>query len=335
MTDDMGAFPAWATKVIIGSAVILAAAALTVATAGTGTALACFAVGALKGAVSGALIGAASGAATGAVSHRIKTGSWNGAGQAAIEGAADGYMSGAVTGFVTGGLNSNACFIAGTAVLTSVGYVAIEEIKSGDFVFAENPETGDVSLKKVVQTYVNESYELLHITVGNEVITSTNTHPFYVRDRGWISACDLKAGDILVSVNGEYLIVQKVQHEYFENPIFVYNFEVEDYHTYFVGCNSVLVHNSCNHNSKWASERRRYWKSQAKTVKPDVNYGSYVATDKNINRMSLGKAPKGWDGKSVELHHWKGIKNDFYDYSPVSRTLHQSIHSLRRSRWKL
>ena len=34
----------------------------------------------------------------------------------------------------------------------------------------------------------------------------------------------------------------------------------------------------------------------------------------------------GLDGYSVELHHWSGIKNDFYDYSPVTRTTHRLIH---------
>ena len=32
------------------------------------------------------------------------------------------------------------------------------------------------------------------------------------------------------------------------------------------------------------------------------------------------------DNTSVQLHHWAGIANDFYDYSPVSKTLHRIIH---------
>lgn len=44
--------------------------------------------------------------------------------------------------------------------------------------------------------------------------------------------------------------------------------------------------------------------------------------------MLQGKAPIGWDGYSVQLHHWQGIANNFKDYSPVSRTLHILIHKL-------
>lgn len=62
---------------------------------------------------------------------------------------------------------------------------------------------------------------------------------------GWTYAIKLSAGDILLLSNGEYVVVEKVQHEILESPVKVYNFEVEDFHTYFVGESSVLVHNKC------------------------------------------------------------------------------------------
>ena len=40
-------------------------------------------------------------------------------------------------------------------------------------------------------------------------------------------------------------MVEAVEHELLESPITVYNFEVEDFHTYHVGSASVLVHNQC------------------------------------------------------------------------------------------
>ena len=140
---------------------------------------------------------------------------------------------------------SSACFVAGTAVLTSIGSKAIEKIEAGDRVWATDPETGETELKEVVQTFVNEANELVHITVNNEKIVCTNEHPFYSPVKGWVEACDLRAGDILVSVNGEYVVVEKVEHEILEAPIKVYNFEVEDFHTYYVGNRGLLVHNTC------------------------------------------------------------------------------------------
>ena len=245
MSDPSGNWPKWATKLVVAVAIVAVVAVVAVATAGTGTALACIAAGAAKGAAVGFAVGAATGAASGAISHRISTGSWDGAGEAALNGMADGALSGAITGAITGGMNSNVCFVAGTTVLSSTGFVAIETIRAGDKVWAENLETGEKELKEVVQTFANETTELIYVQVGSEEIVTTPEHPFYSPVKGWTAACELRAGDILVSANGNYVIVEKIQHEILETPITVYNFEVADFHTYYVGSDSILVHNVC------------------------------------------------------------------------------------------
>ena len=133
--DEDGTIPKWAVRVIIGTAVIAGAAALTIATAGSGTALACFAAGAFKGAATGAIYGAASGAVSGAVKHRMRTGGWKGARKAAVRSASKGYMHGAITGFVTGGVGNRirgVCFVEGTTVLVASGEIAIETIQPGE-----------------------------------------------------------------------------------------------------------------------------------------------------------------------------------------------------------
>lgn len=76
----------------------------------------------------------------------------------------------------------------------------------------------------------------------------------------WKDACKLQAGDILVLVNGEYAVVEKIQHEILESPVKVYNFQVEDDHTYYVSDAGVLVHNACgnkpeNKAPKYAGRR--------------------------------------------------------------------------------
>ena len=150
---------------------------------------------------------------------------------------------------------SSACFVAGTLVQGEDGAVPIEDIKVGDFVWAWDEETGNIALKRVVETYGNLSDELIHIFVNGEEIVTTPTHPFYSPVKGWTAACKLRAGDILVTVNGEYVVVEKIQHEILEAPIAVYNFQVEGYHTYYVSSIGVLVHNTChNPNGKKGSD---------------------------------------------------------------------------------
>ena len=315
MSDDSGYWPSWATKLVIGTAIIATAAILTVATAGTGTALACFAVGALKGAVAGAAIGAASGAVSGAVNHRISTGSWENAGQAALEGAADGYMMGAATGFISGGLTSNVCFVAGTSVLTSSGYVTIEDITVGELVWAANPDTGEIDLKPVVQTFVNETDELVHIHVNGEEIVCTPEHPFYSPVKGWTAAIQLQAGDILVTVNGEYVVVEKIQHEILESPVKVYNFEVEGLHTYHVGDKSILVHNLCHGNS----------------LNSPKATDLYVLRDKTTNAVKkIGETTRGLRRYSQKFYADNNVYMQIFD-TGTKKAMHYQQHRLLKN----
>ena len=137
------------------------------------------------------------------------------------------------------------CFVAGTIILAANEVKNIETIQVGDYVWAWDEKTGEVALKKVVETYVNETDELVHIFVNGEEIISTPSHPFYSPIKGWTDAVHLRAGDILVLVNGEYVVVEKVQHEILEAPVTIYNFQVEDFHTYYVTNSGILVHNMC------------------------------------------------------------------------------------------
>ena len=113
-------------------------------------------------------------------------------------------------------LSTAYCFVAGTLVTTEDGFKPIEEIEVGDKVLSENELTGEVAVKTVTETYVNETEELVHIGVNGETISSTPSHPFYVDKLGWTLARSLRAGDVLLLSNGELVTVEWVQHEILE-----------------------------------------------------------------------------------------------------------------------
>ena len=156
----------------------------------------------------------------------------------------------------TGGMNSGfnkaansagvkpSCFVAGTLVMVVAGMVAIEKIKSGDKVISTDPETMETSPKTVLETYIREVTTLVHLTVNGEEIVTTVDHPFYVKNQGFIKAGELIVGDELLDVNGNVLLVEKFNVELTDEPVTVYNFQVEGFHTYHVGCFYVLVHNA-------------------------------------------------------------------------------------------
>jgi hypothetical protein len=129
-------------------------------------------------------------------------------------------------------------------------FVPIETIKAGDLVWAENPDARARELKHVVQTFINQTNEFVHISVDGQNITTTPEHPFWVSQKRWTKAAELKAGDKLVLQNGQIVTVEWVQHELLENSVTVYNFEVEDFHTYYVTDSAILVHNACNMPTK-------------------------------------------------------------------------------------
>lgn len=209
----------------------------------------------------------------GAVSNRIQSGSWKGTGEAVLNGAASGYMGGAITGFVVGGLTSNVCFVAGTVVSTECGKKVIENIKKGELVWAQDENTGEKMLKKVLRTFINETNELVYVEVNGEIITSTPGHPYFVAEKGWVCAGALEIGDKVFLKNGCIEKIQSVKSKKTEDPVKMYNFEVDDFHIYFVGESEIYVHNLCRQTAV-----RRAWKHErelvAKTGKGSRNWNS-------------------------------------------------------------
>ena len=157
------------------------------------------------------------------------------------------FMAGlkaAISGAIIGGI------IAGTLILTSLGNKKIEDIKVGDEVWAFNEETGDKTLKKVTQLFRNKTKKWMHLLFkleggGTEKLFCTEEHPFYVNNLGWVKSCDLVENDsVLIYNNCIASLIRKEIEELDEEEI-TYNFEVEGYHTYYVGEHSILVHNKC------------------------------------------------------------------------------------------
>ena len=55
-------------------------------------------------------------------------------------------------------------------LLQRQGMLQLKKIRAGDLVWAWDEKTGDVALKPVVETYINETTELTHIFVDDKEI---------------------------------------------------------------------------------------------------------------------------------------------------------------------
>ena len=142
------------------------------------------------------------------------------------------------------------CFVAGTPILMANGTSkSIEEIESGDIVFAVDHEhqNSDPKPCRVAQVFHNTPQPTWKLTLADgQIIQCTKEHPFYVIGRSWISAEDLFIGDHLLRPDGSTIPLSAKEYVDAKQPVF--NIEVENAHTYFVGKSietAVLVHNVC------------------------------------------------------------------------------------------
>jgi RHS repeat-associated protein len=158
------------------------------------------------------------------------------------------------------------CFPAGTLVHTNTGLRPIEEVATGDSVWAFDLVTGKWRVCKVLETFCRHYQgRKVAVTASGETVEATYRHPFWVL-RGealetrprlehlqeppagcttpgrWVDAGDLRVGDELLLRSGQVSVVERLTVAAFEGP--VYNFDVEDIHCFAVGREGALVHNS-------------------------------------------------------------------------------------------
>ncbi len=72
-----------------------------------------------------------------------------------------------------------------------------------------------------------------------QTLRTTEEHPFWVPDQGWVAAQHVKPGGTLMASGDTEAQILSVR--FTSERSTVYNFEVEGLHNYFVGSNGVLV----------------------------------------------------------------------------------------------
>jgi RHS repeat-associated protein len=167
------------------------------------------------------------------------------------------------------------CFIAGTEIITRDGTKNIEDIQVGDWVLSDDPNTvGEIEYKQVLQTFAKNATAMIDIFIDGEKITTTEGHPFWVNDVGWVKAKDLTAGMHLQTKTESWLDIDRVDKHIELTK--VYNFEVEGFHTYFVSDLGFLVHNNCELDSTYGQSRSPYMDPDIPTVLPGVKDFEHV-----------------------------------------------------------
>jgi Pretoxin HINT domain len=140
-----------------------------------------------------------------------------------------------------------ACSFAGpTLVLMADGTTKpIGEVRVGDEVLAQDPETGEKSARMVTHLWVHDD-EYVRLEIGGGTVLTTANHPFWNdTDKRWERADELNVGDMVLTADGRRVRVGHLQSAAGHGA--AYNLTVEGLHTYhvLVRHDAVLVHNVC------------------------------------------------------------------------------------------
>jgi hypothetical protein len=138
--------------------------------------------------------------------------------------------------------SGEASFVAGTPVATEDGKKLIEKIKSGDRIWATDPQSRKSANHKVANLSAQDASGLVDVlTASREKIETTPASLFWVNTKGWIAAKALFPGDQLLQRDGTFTQVFNIIPKYTVKAT-VYSVALDSVYTYYVGKKGILVH---------------------------------------------------------------------------------------------
>ena len=139
----------------------------------------------------------------------------------------------------------HSCFGAGTLVRTIDGLRPIESLRTGEDVLTQNPKTGALKYQPLVEVYHNPPNATLRIELeGDESLVATGIHRLWKAGKGWTMARELRPGDRLRTLGG-MVAVKSVDADRVQP---VYNLQVADGESFFVGRSGALAHDNSRIN---------------------------------------------------------------------------------------
>jgi len=137
---------------------------------------------------------------------------------------------------------------------------------------------GEVRLRRVLRRFERFA-GVVNLHAGGRVIGTTHEHPFFAEGKGWTAAHELQIGDRIRLRGPGWVTVDGVADS--GQTTVVYNIEVEDDHTYFVGGAGWEF-------SLWAHNSDGYIRLESGRLKPGAGMKFHDAPSKaNLANKSL------------------------------------------------
>lgn len=203
------------------------------------------------------------------------------------------------------GCGDGLSFKSNTPVATNHGEQAIGTLQVGEQVWSYNPQTKQMELEPIQKIWLNHDNDLVDVTLvaptqnahgkatctkdthgktakkgapnkatctkdeqeqtteKKEVIHTNEKHPFLTKEKGFIPVSQLKPGMHVLEADGRYGVVAKLV--VVPGAMWMYNLTVAQDHTYAVGLDQWIVHNtgldgceSSNPGNKTGANREAY-----------------------------------------------------------------------------
>lgn len=128
----------------------------------------------------------------------------------------------------------------GTWVWTREGKKPIETVRPGDYVLAQNPDTGELTHKVVLALATPQQMPVSRVAIDASELHCAASHVIWAVGAGWQRVSKLAAGQSLHGALDSF-VVASVKETF---SIDSYDLIVDDFHTFFVGEQGLLVHDA-------------------------------------------------------------------------------------------
>lgn len=198
------------------------------------------------------------------------------------------------------------------------GWKKAGAIAGGAVLGVVNPFKKAVKPSRIKKIFVREKDSIIRLSINGEVIETTDEHPFFVKDTGWIPAGELRAGDPVKLRSDDYVPVESCDVITLDEPVRVYNFDVADNHTYYVSESKVLVHNDYKNKGK----------IHANSLKTNKRTDLYVLRDIDTNSVKkIGETTRGKKRYTKKYYKKNNVYMQVID-SGSKRKMHYQQHRL-------
>ncbi|MGW0029721.1 ricin-type beta-trefoil lectin domain protein [Streptomyces sp. NPDC003314] len=192
---------------------------------------------------------------------------------------------------------------------------AISEVRRGDRVLAEDPDSGDRGPQTVTSTYAHDTDRLVDVSFADgQQLTSTAGHRVHVAERGWTLVSELRAGDRLRSPDGSLHAVGTLRTRGGLVDQRVYDLTVDGPHTFYVRSEGARASDLLVHNCANLADELLFPDSEAHTLSRHVNPTPQQAIDfaKENERKGLAPISTVWTDRDIAQQAVERVLADYF-----------------------